>query len=387
MERTPGHFVPSKPVRVVVIGAGFVGSTYAYTLLLHDIADEICIIDVNRDKAVGQAMDLNHSMPLLKRTEIWAGDMDDVRDADVVMIAAGVNQKPGETRMDLLRRNAEIVGNVASEVGRIARNAIILVATNPVDVMTQVSMIRSGLPPSRVMGSGTALDTARLRYLVGRELGLDPRSVHAFVMGEHGDSEFVAWSRASVAGIDLLDWDGFYDAARKRIESEVRGAAYEVIEKKGATYFAPAMALLRITEAVVKDLRTVISVSAYLEGEYGIYDVYLGVPAVVGREGILRVLETPLSREELGKLQDSGRIVRDAVESTGALTEVLEMTARRQKPALVGASAFEASEEIWNTVGDTETGAGTSASTAVGAGADTRYGSKPKRAMRKPRQL
>ena len=233
MERTPGHFVPSKPVRVVVIGAGFVGSTYAYTLLLHDIADEICIIDVNRDKAVGQAMDLNHSMPLLKRTEIWAGDMDDVRDADVVMIAAGVNQKPGETRMDLLRRNAEIVGNVASEVGRIARNAIILVATNPVDVMTQVSMIRSGLPPSRVMGSGTALDTARLRYLVGRELGLDPRSVHAFVMGEHGDSEFVAWSRASVAGIDLLDWDGFYDAARKRIESEVRGRLRSDREKRG----------------------------------------------------------------------------------------------------------------------------------------------------------
>lgn len=345
MERTPGHFVPSKPVRVVIIGSGLVGSTYGYALLLHDIADEICLIDLNRDKAVGQAMDLNHAMPLLKRTEIWAGDMDDVRDADVVMIAAGVNQRPGETRMDLLRRNAEIVGGIAEEVGETARNAIILVATNPVDVMAQVSMVRSGLPPSRVMGSGTALDTARLRYLAGRELGIDPRSVHAFVMGEHGDSEFVAWSRASIAGIDIEDWGGFHDMAQERIESEVRGAAYEVIEKKGATYFAPAMALMRITEAIVKDLRTVMSVSAYLEGEYGVYGVYLGVPAVVGREGILRITETPLSREELGSLQDSARIVREAVESANLHQSVIE---RSKEPVFPGATAFETSGEIWD---------------------------------------
>jgi L-lactate dehydrogenase len=368
LERTPGHFVPSKPVRVVIIGSGLVGSTYGYALLLHDIADEICLIDVNRDKAVGQAMDLNHAMPLLKRTEIWAGDMEDVRDADVVMIAAGVNQKPGETRMDLLRRNAEIVGNVAEEVGKTTRNAIILVATNPVDVMAHVSMVRSGLPPSRVMGSGTALDTARLRYLAGRELGIDPRSVHAFVMGEHGDSEFVAWSRASVAGIDIEDWGGFHEMARDRIESEVRGAAYEVIEKKGATYFAPAMALMRITEAIVKDLRTVMSVSAYLEGEYGIYGVYLGVPAVVGREGILRISETPLSREELGSLQDSGRIVREAVEATRLHEWVTE---RLKEPVLVASPAFEASSEIWDE--DTTT--------------KPRRVLGRRRAMRKPRQL
>lgn len=333
-------FIPmTKPVRVVVIGSGLVGSTYAYALLLQDIADEICLIDENIDKAIGQAMDLNHAMPMVNRTEIWAGDMDDVRDADVVLIAAGVSQKPGETRMDLLKRNARVVGDIAQEIGEIARKTIVLIATNPVDVMAYVAMVRSNLPPSRVMGLGTALDTARLRYLTGRELSIDPRSVHAFVMGEHGDSEFVAWSRATIAGTGIQDWPDLRPDAQDRIESEVREAAYEVISRKGATYYAPAVTLSRVTEAIVKDLRTVFSVSVYLEGQYGIYGVYLGAPAVVGKEGILRTIEIPLSEQELARLQTSGRVIRQAI------TE-LELETHHYVPEIVGTAAFETSEEL-----------------------------------------
>ncbi len=339
MESRRDSLPMAKPVRVVVIGSGLVGSTYAYALLLQDVADEICLIDKNQDIAMGQAMDLNHAMPMVNRTEIWAGDMDDVRDADVVLIAAGVSQKPGETRMDLLKRNSRVVGDIAQEVGDIARKTIILMATNPVDVMAYVAMVRSNLPPSRVMGLGTALDTARLRYLTGKELGIDPKSVHAFVMGEHGDSEFVAWSRATIAGISIEDWPDLRHDAQDRIESEVRDAAYQVISRKGATYYAPAVTLSRVTEAIVKDLRTVFSVCVYLEGEYGIYGVYMGAPAVVGKEGILRTIEIPLSGQELVRLQSSGRVIRRAISD-------LEMEVPHYVPEMIGVAAFEASEEL-----------------------------------------
>ena len=329
------HSAYAKPTRVAVIGTGLVGSTYAYTVLLQGLADEICLIDVKADKARGEAMDLNHAAPFTRRTSIWAGTMDDLSEADLIMVSAGVNQRPGQTRMELLKENARIVGNIAEEAGSINPGTVFLVTTNPVDVMSYVTMKRSKVSPSRVLGSGTALDTARLRYLVGSNLGIDPKSVHAFVLGEHGDTELVAWSRAQVAGTGIEDWPDIDEDDRKAIAADVKGAAYQVIRMKGATYYAIALALAKITEAVLKDSRTVFSVSTYLQGEYGIYGVYLGVPAIVGRGGIIQTLEIPLSKEELAGLQESGRVVASATDS-------LDLD-RRQ---LVGAGRFEAAEEL-----------------------------------------
>lgn len=306
-----------KPSRVAVIGAGLVGSTYAYTVLLQGLADEICLIDLRKEKARGEAMDLSHAMPFTRRASVWAGTMQDLEDADVIMIAAGAAQKPGQSRMDLLKENAKIVGDIAEEAGRIAPGAVFLVTTNPVDLMSYVTMKRSNATPSRVLGSGTALDTARLRFLMGSTLGVDPRSIHAFVLGEHGDSEMVAWSRAQVAGTGIEDWPEMNMEDRRSIEDDVKSAAYQVIRMKGATYYAIGLVLAKITEAVLRDSRTVFSVSSYLTGEYGIYDVYLGIPAVVGRGGVLRNIEIPLPRDELERLQASGRVVRSAVESLG----------------------------------------------------------------------
>lgn len=321
MERETDVSLPQVQSRVAVIGCGLVGSSYAYTLLVQGIASEICLIDANKDKAIGEAMDLNHAMPFARRTEIWAGDMEDLVGASVVVIAAGAAQKPGESRMDLLYRNTDIVGSIAREAGRLAPGAVYIIVTNPVDVMAHVAMVRSGVHPSRVIGSGTALDTARLRSLLGRRLSLDPRSIHAFVIGEHGDSEMVAWSTANVAGVSLEKWSRLDQEAKDRIFSEVRNAAYEIIARKGATYYAIALALARITEAILRDQRTVFSVSTYLQGEYGLHDVYLGIPCVVGKEGVLQTIELPLSPQEKERLHYSAKVVKDATRRALTATE------------------------------------------------------------------
>lgn len=368
----------AKPSRVAVIGAGMVGSTFAYSLILQGIADEICLIDKRTARAQGEALDLGHSLPFTKRAEVWAGTMEDVKDADVVVIAAGAPQKPGQTRLDLLKDNARIVGDIAEEAGALAPEAVFLVTTNPVDVMTYVTMARSGVHYSHVIGSGTALDTARLRHVVSRRLGIDPRSVHAYVLGEHGDSELVAWSRATVAGTGVDDWQQLDRDTRLKISDDVRMAAYEVIEKKGATYYAIATALSRITEAILKDTRTVFSVSAYLQGEYGVEDVYLGVPSIVGREGILRTIEVPLSESELRRFRQSARVIREAIDALGI--ESMRQTARGRSLA---AAMMETSPEFAafpRGGGRTARSAGTPRATAVRApSTETR--------MKKPRPL
>ncbi len=302
-----------KPSKVSIAGTGLVGATYAYTLLLRGTADEICLIDRKREKALGESMDLNHAIPLMERTNIWAGSAGDMADSDLVVISAGSSQKPGETRMDLLNRNAQIVGDIAEKAGSLAPEAILLVVTNPVDVMSYVALARSGLPPERVIGSGTVLDTARLRYVLGDELGIDPKSIHASVIGEHGDSEIVAWSRAAIAGTPLGQWIQLTKSHRDEVFREVRDAAYEIIDLKGATYYAISMAMARITESILKDLRSVYSVSAYLDGQYGVNGVYLGTPSVIGREGILRVIELPLSAEELKAFRKSADTIAKAI--------------------------------------------------------------------------
>lgn len=303
-----------KPTKVCVIGAGLVGTTYAYTLLVEGIVDEICLIDVNQSKARGEAMDLNHAVPFARRAKIWAGTMDDVEGSDIVVIAAGAAQKPGETRMDLLFKNKDIVGSIAHDVAERNKDCIIIVVTNPVDVMTYVAKVESGLPWEKVFGSGTILDTARLRFLLGEELQIDPRSIHCQVLGEHGDSELVAWSLASVAGVKLFDWPGFRTELKDEIFQKVKRAAYDIIQLKGATYYAIALALARITRTIVNDLRTVYSVSVYLNGQYGISDVYLGNPSVIGRNGILKVIEEPLSDGEKEILKRSAYLIRKAID-------------------------------------------------------------------------
>lgn len=305
--------------KVALIGTGMVGMSYAYSLLNQSVCDELVLIDVNQKRAEGEAMDLNHGLAFSgSHMKIYAGGYRDCWDADLVVICAGVAQKPGETRLDLLKRNALVFQSIVGPVMDSGFNGVFLVATNPVDIMTRITYSLSGFNPRRVMGSGTALDTARLRYLLGGQLHVDPRNVHAYVMGEHGDSEFIPWSQAMVAtkpilelcgesgGMEAGDIPGIISREElTRIEEEVRGAAYRIIEAKQATYYGIGMALTRITRAVFGDENSVLTVSAMLCGEYGQTDVYTGVPCIINKNGIQRVLPLSLSEEEKKQLADS----------------------------------------------------------------------------------
>ena len=300
--------------RVAVIGMGNVGATLGYALLFSGLAAEIVLIDRNRAKAEGEAMDLNHAVPFARPTRIWAGDYNDCAAAAVVVIAAGAGQKPGETRLDLLQRNADIFAQIVPRVVEHNRDCILLIATNPVDVLTRVSLQLSGLPAHHVMGSGTILDTARFRHLLSQHFGVDPRSVHAYIIGEHGDSEVPVWSLANIAGMRLedfctaqgrtCDWKELHS-----IFEQTRDAAYHIIARKQATYYALAAGLMRIMEAILRDQNTVLCVSSLLCGEYGISDVCLSLPSIVNRQGIQKVLHLQMSGEEVRKLQESAQVL------------------------------------------------------------------------------
>ena len=307
---------PSRLPRVGIVGTGLVGSTIAYTLLVRGPHCELVLVDVNRAKAEGDAMDLNHGIPLAAPMPIRAGEYGELRDADVVVIAAGVAQRPGETRLALLRRNAQVIRDVVERVIAVAPGAVLLVVTNPVDVLSYIAYRHSGLPAARVVGSGTLLDTLRLRYLLGQRFGVDPRSVHAYIIGEHGDSEIAVWSLANIAGVRLSELGGARDGTLSRdleaVLEQVRTAAYAIIERKGATYYAVALAVARILESILYDQRSVLTVSTLVNGPYGIDDVYLGLPCVVGRRGVERIIELPLAPEELAALRRSADILRQA---------------------------------------------------------------------------
>lgn len=306
--------------KVVIVGTGMVGMSYAYSLLNQSICDELVLIDVNKERAVGEAMDLNHGLAFANSSmTIYAGEYGDCRDADIVVISAGVAQKPGETRLDLLKRNGAVFRSIIEPVTASGFNGIFLVATNPVDIMTRITCVLSGFNPRRVLGSGTALDTARLRYLLGDYLKADPRNVHAYVMGEHGDTEFVPWSQALLATrpiLDLLESEGKeeYKSRLDGIEEEVRTAAYKIIEAKKATYYGIGMALTRITKAILGDEHSVLTVSAMLRGEYGQRDVYTGVPCIINQNGVQRILPLSLTEEELEKLGQSCKVLRESFE-------------------------------------------------------------------------
>lgn len=299
-----------------------VGMSYAYSMLNQGVCDELVLIDINKKRAEGEAMDLNHGLAFsTSHMKIYAGEYRDCSDADVVVICAGVAQKPGESRLNLLKRNAAVFQSIVAPVTESGFNGIFLVATNPVDIMARITYALSGFNPKRVLGSGTALDTARLRYLLGESLRVDPRNVHAYVMGEHGDSEFVPWSQAMVATKPILSLcqDSKEEGAvcgeeLKRIEEEVRGAAYRIIEAKQATYYGIGMALTRITRAILGDENSVLTVSAMLRGEYGQSEVYAGVPCIINKNGIQRVLPLSLTEEEKERFEKSCETLKESFE-------------------------------------------------------------------------
>ena len=280
--------------RIVVIGVGAVGSTTAYTLLLRGRMDELVLIDSNKAKAIGDALDMNHGLPLLGKAKVWAGDYEDCRGADIIIITAGVPQRAGESRIDLLKRNVAIFETITDEVLKYNNDGILLIASNPVDIMSYFTWKKSGWPMQRVIGSGTLLDSSRLRYLIGDKLNIDSRSVHAHIIGEHGDSELAVWSLANIAGAEI----SLEDEEKEEIFLNTRDAAYKIIGAKGATYYAIALALDRICTAILRNEASVLNVSTLLTNYHGITDVYIGVPCIVDRTGVREVLTLQLTKNE-----------------------------------------------------------------------------------------
>ncbi len=302
--------------KVGLIGAGMVGASFAYSLMQHGVANELVLIDADAARAEGEVMDLNHGLPFVRPIQIYAGDYADLAGADVIVICAGVGQRPGQTRLELLQTNAGIFRSIVPKILEVTQDAIIVVATNPVDILTQITAEIVGAGCCIVLGSGTILDTARLRYMLGAHYGVDSRSVHAYVVGEHGDSELALWSLANIAGVRLTDFVGAngqaYDPqALDNIFHQTRNAAYEIIQRKKATYYAIGLGLLSIVEAVLRDQHTVMTVSSPLSGQYGVRDISISMPAIVGRQGVENVLNLPLSEAELTAFQHSAQTLKD----------------------------------------------------------------------------
>jgi L-lactate dehydrogenase len=306
--------------KVVVVGAGFVGSSFAYSLMIAGIASEIVLIDVDKKRAEGEAMDLNHGLSFVQPAKIWAGDYSDCKGADIVVISAGLPQKPGQSRLDLVNRNVEIFRQIIPKIREENDKCILLVATNPVDIMTYAALKLSGFPSNRVLGSGTILDTSRLRYLLGEYLRVDPRNVHAYIMGEHGDSEVPVWSLANIAGAKLKEYcpscgQEYNEQYLNGLFEQVKNAAYKIIKLKGRTHYAIGLGLTRIVESIIRDENAVLTVSSLLEDYYGISDVCISVPTVVNRAGVREILRLPLEKEEIAKLQHSASILKNVIAS------------------------------------------------------------------------
>ena len=304
------------PRKAAVIGCGFVGSATAFTLMQSRLFSELVLLDVNMEKADGEAKDIAHGIPFAGQMKIYAGTYDDAADAAIIIITAGANQKPGETRLDLVQKNTAIYQSIIPEIVKRDFGGILLIVSNPVDILTYVALKLSGLPENRVLGSGTVLDTARLKYALGEHLGVDSRSVHSFIIGEHGDSEIAAWSSTNVSGIPLNDFCEMrghfnHDAAMDEIAEKVKNSAYEIISKKQATYYGIAMSVKRICECIVRNERSILPVSAMMHGEYGIEDITLSMPAIVGIGGVETHVPIALSEEEAEKLVESAKKLKE----------------------------------------------------------------------------
>lgn len=302
-----------------MIGCGFVGSATAFTLMQSRLFSEMALLDIDRQKAEGEAQDIAHGIPFAGPMKLYAGDYDDIADAAIVIITAGANQKPGETRLELVQKNVGIYRGILAELRARSYSGILLVVSNPVDILTYTANCLSGLPEHRVIGSGTVLDSARLKYALGAHLHVDSRSVHAYIVGEHGDSEIAAWSLANISGIPLNDFcelRGHTDHQRNmdRIAEEVKNAAYEIIKKKRATYYGIAMTVKRICEAITRDEKPILPVSNYIDGEYGLHDIVLSMPAVVGASGIEYQVPIKINETETEQLKASAATLRSVID-------------------------------------------------------------------------
>ena len=304
--------------KAAIVGCGFVGASIAFRFLQQGLFSNLVLLDANRDKAEGEAMDLSDGLPYGASMEITAGTYDDIADCGLVVITAGVNQKPGETRLQLIERNAVIMRSIVEEIKARPFGGILLIVSNPVDVLTHVARELSGYPKERVIGSGTVLDTARLKQLLGEELGVDSRNVHAFIVGEHGDSELAVWSGANVSGLNLDDFcrlrgKELHEASKERIYQTIRDSANEIIKRKAATYYGIAMAVGRIAECIVKDEQAVLPILVGLEGEYGLDHVTLSIPSIVGKNGLEKILEIPLGESERLALDRSAQQLQEVI--------------------------------------------------------------------------
>ena len=304
--------------KVAIIGCGFVGSSSAFALMQSGLFSEMVLIDADVNRAEGEALDISHGLPFAKPMKIYAGGYEDIADAAIVIVTAGAGQKPGETRLDLVKKNVEIFKSIIPEIAKQDFKGILLIVANPVDILTYVAAKLSKLPQGRVFGSGTVLDSARLKYLLGEHLDVDNRSVHAFIIGEHGDSEMAAWSSANVSGIPLNDFcelRGYFkhEESMKKILEEVKNSAYEIIEKKHATYYGIAMSVRRICEAIIRDEKSILPVSSIQKGEYGIENVALSIPAIVGRDGVEKVVPIKLSDTEKKELIKSAETLKNVL--------------------------------------------------------------------------
>ena len=295
--------------KVIIIGCGNVGMSYAFSLLNQNTnVNELVLIDINKDRIIGEAMDLNHCLAFSpSKIDIRVGDYTDCKDAKLIVIAAGANQNPGETRMDLINKNSKIFKSIITEVMNNGFKGYFLVATNPLDIMTYITYKYSGMKPNKVIGSGTSLDTARLRYIIGEKVNINPKSIHTYVIGEHGDSEFVLWSSALI-GSEKIDKYLTLDEMNK-IEDDVRNAAYEIIDKKGATYYVIAMCLTRITNAILNNENTIITVSSYDEEN----NIYFSTPSVINKDGAIKKMKVELNKTEQDKLENSINVIKDAI--------------------------------------------------------------------------
>ena len=296
--------------KAAMIGCGFVGSASAFALMQSGLFSELVLIDANHDKAEGEAMDIAHGLPFAGQMKIYAGDYDDIVDAAVIIVTAGAAQKPGETRLDLVNKNVNIFKSIIPEIAKRNYKGILLIVANPVDILTYTAVKLSGLPENRDIGSGTVLDTARLKYALGEHLEVDSRSVHSFIIGEHGDSEIVAWSSTNVSGIPVNDFCELrghfnHEEAMHRIADDVKNSAYDIIEKKGATYYGIAMSVKRICECIMRDEKSILPISSMMHGEYGISDICLSMPTVVGREGVETRVPIQLNEQEESALSAS----------------------------------------------------------------------------------
>ena len=305
--------------KVAMIGCGLVGSASCFALMQTGLFTEMVLIDVDKNKAEGEALDMSHGLPFRKPMKIYAGTYDDLTDAAIIIVTAGANQKPGETRLDLVKKNVKIHRGINAEFKKRKINGIILIVANPVDILTSVAQKLSGLPPERVFGSGTVLDTARFKYLLGEHLSVDSRSVHAFIIGEHGDSEIAVWSSANVSGINIhqfCEMRGHFahEEAMIRIGEEVKNSAYKIIEKKHATYYGIAMAVRRICECIIRNEKSILSVSSAMNGQFGISGVCLSMPAIVGAKGVETLVPISLDEKEKAKLVESANTLKKVLD-------------------------------------------------------------------------